>query len=315
MNARIVLLGLIAALTLAERALLPMPFQRDPESISAVRFELPKAVEMQERAGLTVQGTFVGRGNTPTWIAEPSGEWIQVLLRDGNGRLLIDRRLWPYAPGRQPFVTPTVMYGRLGFPFEVLPRCEALRPGRYNLEVRYDSPARDKAVAVSQAGSIALTVRSDRAVPPRHISLEVPDRVVHDDFRSPQFGLNIRVLNDGCEAQNVVPFAPESVTIEARAEDGRSVACSAPASRPAGAPVAVPSMQSWGTFVPFSGRCDIPLPTGAGQRARYRVHVSYRGPGWTDAPLQLDRTINLELANLPHSSPPASRPTSDTPRR
>jgi hypothetical protein len=304
MNARIALLGLISAVTLAGPSPRVAAFQREPESIPAVHFELPKAVEMQERAGLTVQGTFVGRASTPTWIAQPSGEWIQVILRDSEGKLLMDRRLWPYAPGRQPFVTPTVMYARLGFPFEALPRCEPLRPGRYNMEVRYESPGKDQAIPVSDRASIALTVRSGGAVPLHHMSLEVPDRVVHDDFRIPQFGLNVRAVNDGCETQNVVPFAPESVTVQARTEDGRSVDCSPPVSRPAAPRVAVPPMQSWGTFVPFSGRCDIPLPNGAGQRTGYRVHVSYRGPGWTDAPLKLDRTVELELANLPHSSPP-----------
>jgi hypothetical protein len=283
------------------------PQQREANSSAIVRFELPVSVEMQERAGLIVPGTFIGRGGMPTWIVKPSGEWIQVLLRDTSGKLLFDRRLWPYAPGRQPDVTSIPVYSRLGFPFEVLRRCEPLRPGRYNLEIRYDSPATDQAIAVSQTSALILAVRSNDAVPLRHLSLDVPERVVHEDSRAPEFGVDIRVMNDGCETQNIVPFTSESVSVQARAADGRVVPCRPPVARAASAPIPVPAAQAWQTFVPFSGRCDIPLPTGATERSRYRVRISYSGPGWTGAPLQLDRTIELELANLPHSFPTIPR--------
>lgn len=310
MNVRVAGVGLVVGLIVTASSLLPGPSQLPSPASPAVRFELPASVEMQERAGLIVTGTFIGRPDTPAWIARPSGEWIHILLRDSDGKLLTDRRLWPYAPGRQSVIIPTVVYGRLSFPFEVLERCEALPSGRYRMEIAYDSPGKDQAIALSHAASVALTVRSDKAVPLRHLSLEVPDHVVNDDFRNPQFGLNVRVLNDGCETQNVTPFAPESATVQARASDGHAVSCRSAVPRSVLPPVAVAPMQSWGTFVSFSDRCDIPLPSGAGERTRYRVQVSYRGPGWTDVPLQLDRTVELELANLPHSSPSVRpRPT------
>jgi hypothetical protein len=311
----IICLALIALLSGAIVGASPPPArktqQRSDESPAVVRFELPASVEMQERAGLIVPGTFIGRDGTPTWIVKPSGEWIQILLRDTSGKLLFDRRLWPYAPGREPDVTPMAVYGRLGFPFEALPRCEVLRPGRYNLEIRYQSPATDRAIAVSHTAALTLTVRTNKAVPLRHLSLEVPEHVVHDDFRRPEFGVYIRVVNDGCETQHIVPFASDSVSVEARAANGRVVPCRPAIARSASAPIAVPAVQVWQTFVPFSGRCDIPLPSGAAERSRYRVRVSYRGPGWTGAPLQLDRTIELELANLPHSFPTLPRAVPD----
>ena len=276
------------------------PFQRSP---AAVRFELPASVVMQERAGLTVSGAFVGRENIPSWIVKPSEEWIHVLLRDNSGKLLIDRRLGPSASARTGAVTRTVVYRRLSFPFEVLSRCEALPAGQYRLEIRYDSPGTTDAAAVSHAAVLALTVRSDAAVPMRHLSLEIPDRVIHEDFRVGTFGLSVRVVNDGCERQDVVPFAPESVSVQARTSDGRIVTCRQASVSSAQLPVSVPPMGSWGVFIPFSGRCDIPLPSAASERVRYRVQVSYRGPGWTGTPLRLDRSVELELANLPHSSP------------
>jgi hypothetical protein len=269
---------------------------------SDVRFELPDSVEMQERAGLTVQGAFIGHGDTPSWIATPSETWIHVLLRDSAGKLLIERPLRPSPPGRSPEVIPTVVYSRLGFPFEVLPRCESLSPGRYRLEIRYDSPGLNQAVAVSKAAVLALTVRSNAAVPLRHLSLEVPSRVVYDDFRVPVFGLPVRVLNDGCESQTVMPFAPESVSIQVRTSDGRTITCRSATVISAAAPITLMPANTWAILVPFSGRCDIPLPGGANERTHYRVQVSYRGPGWTGSPLRLDQNVDLELANIPHSS-------------
>jgi hypothetical protein len=269
---------------------------------SEVRFELPNSVEMQERAGLTVQGNFIGHGDTPSWIAMPSEAWIHILLRDSTGKLLIERPLRPAVAGRSPEIIPSVLYSRLGFPFEVLSRCEPLSPGRYRLEIRYDSPGLNQAVPVSKAAVLDLTVRSNAAVPQRHLSLEVPNRVVYDDFRVPIFGLPVRVLNDGCEAQTVVPFAPESVSIQVRRSDGRNISCRPATVTSEAAPVTLMPTNTWGILVPFSGRCDIPLPSGANERTHYRVQVTYRGPGWTGPALRLDQNIDLELANVPHSS-------------
>jgi hypothetical protein len=290
-------------------AVSPVPGEPSQDSRTPVRLDLPTSVEMHERAGLIISGTFRGQAGTPSWIAKPSGEWVHVLLWDDAGKLLIDRRLWPYTPGRKTVVRTAVVYDRLTFPFEVLSRCEALSPGHYRLEVRYDSPSTDRVVAVTRTAELPLTVRSDEAVPLRHLSLEVPRRVVHDDFRVPRFGVAVRVLNDGCETQDVVPFAPEAVSVQAHTVDGRVVPCQpavAPVTPP---PLAVLPMHSWETFIAFSGRCAIPLPIRAGERISYRIQVSYQGPGWGGTSLRLDQTVDLELANLPHSAPgPPSPP-------
>ena len=266
-----------------------------------VRIELPGSAEMQERAGLILSATFVGRENVPSFIAKPSEEWVHVLIRDSSRKIVTDRRLRQVNSSNA--VSSTVVYGKLDFPFEVLRRCEALAPGRYQLEIRYESPGSNDFRAASASAVLPLSVRSDSSVPLRHLALEVPERVVHDDFRITTFGVPVRVVNDGCDQQNILPFSPASATLQVRTADGRSVSCRPPTTGTSLAPIPLQSMESWQVLVPLSGRCDIPLPAGAGERVRYRVQLSYGGTGWTNSPLRLDRIVDLELANLPHSSP------------
>ena len=268
-----------------------------------VRIELPASAEMQERAGLILSATFVGRETVPSFIAKPSEEWIHVLIRDSSRKIVTDRQLRQVNSGQSTVVSSAVVYGKLDFPFEVLRRCEALAPGRYQLEVRYESPGSNDFKAVSASAILPLNVRSDSSVPLRHLTLEVPDHVVHDDFRVTTFGVPVRVVNDGCELQNIVPFSAASAVLQVRTADGRGVSCRPAVAGASLAPIPLQSTESWQVVIPLSGRCDIPLPAGAGERVRYRVQLSYRGAGWTNPPLRLDKTVDLELANLPRSSP------------
>jgi hypothetical protein len=281
--------------------------------LPSVRFELPASLEMQERAGLIVSGTFLGQETRPSWIAKPSEGWIRVLLRDGSGKLLIDRQLGPSPTSRSSAVASPVVYQKLSFPFEVLSRCEPLAPGRYRLEIRYNSPGSNEAAPVSHSAVVPLSVRSDSAVPLRQLTLQVPPRIVHEDFRVPSFGLPVRVVNDGCEKQEIVPFTPASVLVQVQTAEGRTVSCQPPSAASSPTPISLRPTESWQIILPLSERCSIPLPAGAGERARYRVQVSYRGVGWTDAPLRLNHKVELELANLPHSSPGGLSPGTSVP--
>jgi hypothetical protein len=147
---------------------------------------------------LPVQLFVRNEGNAPVSIDAPREAFVQIDLRDPNGRKLTctpSRKAGPAQP-RQ------LLPGQQASVMLDLSRLCRLpsTPGAYRAEIRYDSRARRALLAVNGSGATELFLGATPRPPPPppasgHVTVAFPDRL--DVSRRGPVQISVRVTNDG----------------------------------------------------------------------------------------------------------------------